>query len=82
MTVFSLKSGFNLIKLCAVTDGKLCSKVLAGNNLNLGVAGTRDVSSSFIFLKRRWLLYGGYSRYRRFLQICRTYHTYVPMVCF
>ena len=49
MTVFSLKSGFNLIKLCAVTDGKLCSKVLAGNNLNLGVVGMRDASSSSNF---------------------------------
>lgn len=49
MTIFSLKSGFNLIKLCAITDGKLCSKVLAGNNLNLGVVGMRDASSSFNF---------------------------------
>ena len=37
MTVISLKSGLNLIKLFAVTDGKLCSKVLAGNNLGVAV---------------------------------------------
>ena len=77
---FSLKSGFNLIKLCAITDGKLL-KVLAGNS-SLVVVGIVAISSLFL-LKEAVVAHGGYSaRYRRLLQVCRAYHRYIPMVCF